>query len=132
MQSPQTPVSPLIQRGLIYNEESGRTIQLGKPTYTRLINSGYQVNEQEGTLTPPPATGNANGSGSGGSGHKPYGRSSGGRPAATPGSTQSGPAAQRGRGAMSAALSEAAQMELPGSSGGKRGPASPSRFRGRT
>ena len=32
-----------VHRGLVYNEESGRTIQVGKPTYTRLIRSGYQV-----------------------------------------------------------------------------------------
>lgn len=47
------PTSPLVQRGLIFNEASGRTIQMGKPTFKRLVNSGYQVDAELGTLTPP-------------------------------------------------------------------------------
>lgn len=53
LSAPSAPISPLVQRGLIFNEASGRTIQVGKPTYKRLVSSGYQVDEEHGTLTPP-------------------------------------------------------------------------------
>ncbi|KAI7842677.1 hypothetical protein COHA_003608 [Chlorella ohadii] len=47
-------VSPLIQRGLILNEETGHIIGIGKATYIRLVESGYVVDQIAGTITPPP------------------------------------------------------------------------------
>ncbi|KAL4444614.1 hypothetical protein ABPG77_002431 [Micractinium sp. CCAP 211/92] len=47
-------VSPLIQRGLILNEETGHIIGIGKATYNRLVDSGYVVDRFAGTITPPP------------------------------------------------------------------------------
>jgi hypothetical protein len=47
-------VSPLVQRGLILNEETGHIIGIGKATYNRLVESGYVVDQISGTITPPP------------------------------------------------------------------------------
>ncbi|KAL4427710.1 hypothetical protein ABPG75_001799 [Micractinium tetrahymenae] len=52
---PSAPeVSPLIQRGLILNEETGHIIGIGKATYNRLVDAGYVVDRFAGTITPPP------------------------------------------------------------------------------
>lgn len=53
--TPETPVSPLIQRGLVYNEATGRTIHIGKSTYNKLVMEGYEIDEARGILTPPPS-----------------------------------------------------------------------------
>lgn len=29
--------------GIVYNEATGRTLQIGKPTYNKLVKEGYQV-----------------------------------------------------------------------------------------
>ncbi|PSC75010.1 Nuclear envelope integral membrane 1 isoform A [Micractinium conductrix] len=47
-------VSPLVQRGLILNEETGHIIGIGKATYNRLVDQGYVVDRMAGTITPPP------------------------------------------------------------------------------
>lgn len=57
--------SPLVQKGLILNEATGRTIQIGKGTYIRLLHDGYTVDRAKGIMTPPPAT-RSGGKGSGG------------------------------------------------------------------
>ena len=43
--------------GLIVNEGSGRTIQIGKPTYNKLVSEGYRVDRQRGVMTPPKSGG---------------------------------------------------------------------------
>ncbi|KAL4856891.1 Nuclear envelope integral membrane protein 1 [Chlorella vulgaris] len=47
-------VSPLIERGLVLNEETGHIIGIGKATYNRLVDAGYVVDRTSGTITPPP------------------------------------------------------------------------------
>ena len=49
----QQPVSPLVQRGLIVNMSTGKTIGIGKGTYNRLILQGYVRDDVKGMLTPP-------------------------------------------------------------------------------
>lgn len=76
--TPQTPVSPLVQNGMVYNEATGRTLQIGKVTYNKLLKEGYQIDERRGVLTPPPSgKGSSGGRGSGGPGSG--GRGSGNR-----------------------------------------------------
>lgn len=58
-------VSPLVLRGLILNETTGKTIGIGKATYNQLVAKGYVVDRAAGTITPPPAGTPAGGSGSG-------------------------------------------------------------------
>lgn len=58
-------LSPLVERGLILNEETGHTITIGKARYNELVSRGYVVDKEAGTLTPPPA-GPKGGSGGGG------------------------------------------------------------------
>ncbi|KAL4529975.1 hypothetical protein Ndes2437B_g08496 [Nannochloris sp. 'desiccata'] len=80
--------SPLVERGLILNVETGKTIQIGKGTYNKLRDDGYDVDFINGTITPPGARGGG-GSGSGGvsgasggavsRGRKSVGGSGGGR-----------------------------------------------------
>jgi len=53
LQAEEPPVSPLVERGYILNEATGRTILIGKPTYNKLVLEGYQVDKQKGTMTPP-------------------------------------------------------------------------------
>eukprot|EP00887_Chlorella_sp_A99_P003098 scaffold9.g3098.t1 len=53
---PEPEVSPLVQRGLILNEETGHLIQIGKGTYNRLLEAGYVVDRQKGVVTPPPGS----------------------------------------------------------------------------
>lgn len=48
-------VSPLIQRGKILNEVTGRVIKLHSATYNKLVANGYVVDKQNGILTPPKA-----------------------------------------------------------------------------
>ena len=45
--------SPLVQRGLVLNESTGKTIKIGGPTYNRLMLGGHQFDRHKGTLTPP-------------------------------------------------------------------------------
>jgi uncharacterized membrane protein YgcG len=59
-------VSPLVARGLILNEDTGKTIAIGKLTYKKLMAAGYVVDTRQGTITPPPA-GRSGGGGAGGS-----------------------------------------------------------------
>ena len=47
------PESPLVQRGLILNERTGKTIKIGAATYNRLVLEGYPPNRAAGVLTPP-------------------------------------------------------------------------------
>jgi len=47
--------SPLVERGLILNAETGKTIQIGKGTYNKLRKEGYTVDFIDGTITPPGA-----------------------------------------------------------------------------
>ena len=54
-------VSPLVRRGLVLNEETGRTIQIGKATYTGLIERGYSVDSVRGVITPPVSGGGRGG-----------------------------------------------------------------------
>ena len=75
------PVSPLVERGLILNVETGKTIQIGKMTYLKKVHDGYVVDLTAGTITPPPKTGGSSGEQSprrgrgttGGSGSQPSG-----------------------------------------------------------
>ena len=45
--------SPLVDRGLLLNEATGKTIKIHGPTYNRLRLEGYTVDEGRGTLSPP-------------------------------------------------------------------------------
>jgi hypothetical protein len=47
--------SPLVERGLILNVETGKTIQIGKGTYNKLKDGGYEIDFISGTITPPGA-----------------------------------------------------------------------------
>ncbi|CAL8462177.1 g1708 [Coccomyxa elongata] len=47
--------SPLVQRGLIFNERTGKTIKIGAATYNRLVLEGYTPDRIQGVLTPPAA-----------------------------------------------------------------------------
>jgi hypothetical protein len=47
--------SPLVERGLIFNERTGKTIKIGAATYNKLILQGYIPNRAAGVLTPPPS-----------------------------------------------------------------------------
>ena len=49
-----------MQRGLILNERTGKTIKIGAATYNRLVLEGYTPNRAAGVLTPPgaPRSGN--------------------------------------------------------------------------
>jgi len=76
--------SPLIERGLILNAKTGKTIQIGKGTYNKLRDDGYIVDFINGTITPPgaAASGGVSGGGSGGAlsrGRKSVGGSGGAR-----------------------------------------------------
>ncbi|KAL3144980.1 hypothetical protein ABBQ32_003484 [Trebouxia sp. C0010 RCD-2024] len=46
-------ISPLVQRGYILNEMTGRTIKLNSATYNKLVANGHVVDKQNGVLTPP-------------------------------------------------------------------------------
>lgn len=59
----EKPPSPLVERGVVLNEATGRLIQIGKGTYTALVEQGYVVDVNKGTISPPPEA--ASGSGSG-------------------------------------------------------------------
>ena len=48
-------LSSLFGRGLIFNEETGKTIKIGKGTYQRLLEKGYKADLKNGTMTPPSA-----------------------------------------------------------------------------
>lgn len=74
-----TPPSPLTERGLILNVETGKTIKIGKVTYNRLVEKGYDVDLIAGTITPPREAGGNGGSGgdSGSKGRARRRRSSG-------------------------------------------------------
>ena len=50
----KAPVSPLVQRGLILNERTGKTIKIGAATYNKLVLQGYTPDRMHGVLTPPP------------------------------------------------------------------------------
>ena len=52
-QDARQPDSPLVQRGLILNERTGKTIKIGAATYNRLVLEGYTPNRAAGVLTPP-------------------------------------------------------------------------------
>lgn len=45
--------SPLVQRGLIFNERTGKTIKIGAATYNKLVLEGYTPDRAAGILTPP-------------------------------------------------------------------------------
>ncbi|KAK9906578.1 hypothetical protein WJX75_004502 [Coccomyxa subellipsoidea] len=47
--------SPLVARGLIFNERTGKTIKIGAATYNKLILEGYTPDRAAGVLTPPVA-----------------------------------------------------------------------------
>ncbi|BDA46042.1 probable nuclear envelope integral membrane protein 1 [Coccomyxa sp. Obi] len=47
--------SPLVQRGLIFNERTGKTIKIGAATYNRLVLEGFTPDRIKGVLTPPAA-----------------------------------------------------------------------------
>lgn len=59
--SPPLPLT--LNRGLILNEATGRTIQIGKGTYVRLLHEGYSVDRAKGVMTPPPAARSSGGGG---------------------------------------------------------------------
>ena len=50
---PQGSDSPLVQRGLIFNERTGKTIKIGAATYNKLVLEGYTPDRAAGVLTPP-------------------------------------------------------------------------------
>ncbi|DBA86672.1 hypothetical protein WJX77_004815 [Trebouxia sp. C0004] len=54
----QDNVSPLVQRGYILNEMTGRTIKLNSATYNKLVANGHVVDRKNGVLTPPSKAGN--------------------------------------------------------------------------
>jgi hypothetical protein len=60
------PVSPLVERGMVLNEGTGRLVQIGKPTFKKLVAAGYVVDEAAGTLTPPGGAGGGSGGFGGG------------------------------------------------------------------
>lgn len=78
---PGTPISPLVHRGLVLNADTGKTIQIGKGTYNRLVDAGYVMDPVAGTITPPPSGahaksgGGAKSSGGSGSGRRRRSRS---------------------------------------------------------
>ncbi len=45
----------MVQRGLIFNERTGKTIKIGAATYNRLVLEGYTPDRIKGVLTPPGA-----------------------------------------------------------------------------
>lgn len=45
--------SPLVRRGLIFNERTGKTIKIGAATYNKLVLEGYTPDRTAGVLTPP-------------------------------------------------------------------------------
>ena len=42
-----------MQRGLIFNERTGKTIKIGAATYNKLVLDGYTPDRAAGVLTPP-------------------------------------------------------------------------------
>ena len=60
--------SPLVDRGLLLNEATGKTIKIGAATYNRLVLEGYTVDEGRGTLSPPARARKGEGGGGGGGG----------------------------------------------------------------
>lgn len=42
-----------MQRGLIFNERTGKTIKIGGATYNKLVLDGYTPDRAAGVLTPP-------------------------------------------------------------------------------
>ena len=60
--------SPLVDRGLLLNEATGKTIKIGAATYNRLVLEGYTVDEGRGTLSPPVRARGGDGGGGGGGG----------------------------------------------------------------
>ncbi|KAK2078038.1 hypothetical protein QBZ16_003906 [Prototheca wickerhamii] len=48
------PPAPWVAQGKVLNVETGHLIGVGKGTYNRLLVEGYVLDEQQGTLTPPP------------------------------------------------------------------------------
>ncbi len=42
-----------MQRGLIFNERTGKTIKIGAATYNKLVLEGYTPDRAAGVLTPP-------------------------------------------------------------------------------
>ena len=60
--------SPLVDRGLLLNEATGKTIKIGAATYNRLVLEGYTVDEGRGTLSPPARARKREGGGGGGGG----------------------------------------------------------------
>jgi hypothetical protein len=55
MQGANGVESPLVARGLIFNERTGKTIKIGAATYNKLILEGYTPDRAAGVLTPPVA-----------------------------------------------------------------------------
>lgn len=49
----ESAVSPLVERGMVLNEDTGRLIHIGKSTYKSLVEAGYVVDLQKGTVAPP-------------------------------------------------------------------------------
>eukprot|EP00891_Asterochloris_glomerata_P001352 jgi/Astpho2/1352/Aster-06215 len=47
------PVSPIVQQGKIFNQATGKVINIGKSTYNKLILEGYVADREHGVLTPP-------------------------------------------------------------------------------
>ena len=86
--------------GLILNEGTGRTIQIGKATYNKLVSEGYEVDRQRGVMTPSGAKS------SGGRPASPRKGSSGGKR----GGSGSSASAQRSR---ASGLSAASGLPLP-------------------
>ena len=72
----QQSTSPLVQRGLILNVDTGKTIQIGKVTYNKLTEKGYEVDLSAGTITPPSRRASGSGSASGGRSTTPVRKSS--------------------------------------------------------
>jgi len=75
----EKPPSPLVERGVVLNEATGRLIQIGKGTYTALLEKGYVVDVNKGTISPPPEAASGGGGSGGGKGGTNARRGSKGR-----------------------------------------------------
>jgi len=46
-------IAHCVQRGMIMNEETSRLIKIGKGTYNKLVEKGWEVDETAGVISPP-------------------------------------------------------------------------------
>ena len=84
--------------GLILNEGTGRTIQIGKATYNKLVDAGYDVDRQRGVMTPPKSGG---------------GRPTSPRKGSSSGSKRGGASAAGAQRSKGSGLSAASGLPLP-------------------